>query len=58
MTHGHELSGGWRGMLEGRGWESMGEKVQGIRSINSRYKVDRGRLRIIWEVKKPKNLYV
>ena len=46
------------GFQQGRGWESMGEKVQGIRSINSRYKVDRGRLRIIWEVKKPKNLYV
>ena len=29
---------------EGRG---MGEKVQGIRSINGRYKIDRGRLRIV-----------
>ena len=34
----------------------MWEKVQGIRSINSRYKIDRGRLRIIWEMEKPKNL--
>ena len=25
----------------------MGEKVQGIRSINGRYKIDRGRLRIV-----------
>ena len=25
----------------------MGEKVQGIRSINGRYKRDRGRLRIV-----------
>ena len=25
----------------------MREKVQGIRSINSRYKIDRGRLRIV-----------
>ena len=25
----------------------MGEKVQGIRRINGRYKIDRGRLRII-----------
>ena len=43
-----------------RGWggERMGEKVQGIRSINGRYKIDRGRLRIVWEIEKPKNLYV
>ena len=25
----------------------MGEKVQGIRNINGRYKIDRGRLRIV-----------
>ena len=36
----------------------IGEKVQGIRSINGRYKVDRGRLRVVWEMEKPKNLYV
>ena len=36
----------------------MGEKVQGIRSINGRYKIDRGRVRIIQEMEKPKNLYV
>ena len=36
----------------------MGEKVQGIRSINGRYKIERGRLRIVWEMEKPKNLYV
>ena len=36
----------------------VGEKVQGIRSINGRYKRDRGRLRIVWEMEKPKNLYV
>ena len=36
----------------------MGEKVQVIRSINSRYKIDRGRLRIVEEMEKPKNLYV
>ena len=36
----------------------MGEKVQGIRSINDRYKIDRGRLRIVQEMEKPKNLYV
>ena len=37
-------SGKWRshgGLSAGRG-ENEGEKVQGIRSINGRYKVDRG----------------
>ena len=32
---------------QGRGMERIGEKVQGIRSINGRYKIDRGRLRIV-----------
>ena len=41
----------------GRGGGRMGEKVQGIRSINGRYKTDRG-LRIVWEMEKPKNSYV
>ena len=36
----------------------MGEKVQGIRNIIGRYKRDRERLRIVWGVEKPKNLYV
>ena len=27
----------------------MGEKVQGMGSINGRYKIDRGRLRILWK---------
>ena len=38
----------WRsheGLSAGRG--RMGGKVQGIRSINGRYKIDRGRLRIV-----------
>ena len=34
-----------------------GEKVQGIRSINGRYKIDRGMLRIVQEMEKPKNSY-
>ena len=34
----------------------MREKVHGIRSINDRYKTDRG-LRIVWEMEKSKNLY-
>ena len=29
------------------GGRRMGEKVQGIRSKNGRYKIDRGRLRIV-----------
>ena len=36
----------------------MGEKVQGIRRIVGGYKIDRGRLRKVWEMEKPKNLYV
>ena len=40
------------------GERRMGEKVQGIGSLNGRYKTDRGRLRIIQEMEKPKNLYV
>ena len=36
---------------------SMGEKVQGLRSIIGRYKIDRGMLRIVQEMEKPKNLY-
>ena len=35
-----------------------GGKIQGIRSINGRYKIERGRLRIVWEIEKPKNLYI
>ena len=41
-------------MGKGRGeWRGKGT---GNRSINGRYKKDRGRLRIVWEMKKPKNL--
>ena len=42
---------------QGPGGGRMGEKVQGIRSIIGRYKIDRGRLRIVWEMEKPKNLH-
>ena len=49
--------------MEGFQWGERGEewrgKVQGIRSIIGRQKIDRGKLRIIKETeKKPKNLYV
>ena len=51
-----------RDHMEGYQWGvgvgRMGEKVQGIRSINGRYKIDRVRLRIVWEMEKPKNLYI
>ena len=46
------------GFQQGGGSRRMGEKVQGIRSINGRYKIDRGRLRKVWETEKPKNLIV
>ena len=47
----------WR-VISGEEKGAMGEKVQGIRSINGRYKINRGRVRIVWEMEKPKNLYV
>ena len=37
----------WRVIIGGVGEGRMGEKVQGIRSINGWYKIDRGRLRIV-----------
>ena len=46
------------GYQQGGREERMEEKVQGIRSINGRYKIDGGRLRIVWKMYKPKNLYV
>ena len=48
----------WRGYQWGGGGRRMGEKVQGISSINGRYKIDRGKLKIVWEMEKPKNLHV
>ena len=51
--NGDHMEGYQWGEGEGR----MGGKVQGIRSINGRYKIDRGRLRIAQEMEKPKNLY-
>ena len=36
----------------------MEEKAQRLSSINGRYKIDRGRLRIVREMEKPKNLYL
>ena len=42
--------------MEGYQWGRMEGNVQGIRSINGRYKIDRGRLKIVWKIEKPKNL--
>ena len=36
----------------------MEENVQEIRSIKSKYKIDRERLRIVRQMENPKNLYV
>ena len=45
--------------VEGYQQGGVGENgVQGIRIINDRYKIDRGRLRVIQKIEKPKNLYV
>ena len=43
-------------VTSGEGEGEMGEKVQGISSINGEYKIDRVMLRIVWE--KPKYLYI
>ena len=45
----------WRVINRGVGG---GGKVQRISSINGRQKIDRGRVKIVWEMQKPKNLYV
>ena len=47
-----------RCVIAGSGREENGGKGTGIRRINRRYKIDRGRLRIVWEMEKPKNLSV
>ena len=50
----------WRsygGLSVGRGRGENGGKVQGLRSIIGRYKIDRVELRIVQGMEKPKNLY-
>ena len=54
-------SQGWRsfgGLSVGRVKGDNGENVQGLRSMIGRYKIDRGMLRIVQEIEKPKHLYV
>ena len=46
------------GYQRGGGGGRMGKKEQGIRSINGRYKIDRRKLKIVWEVEKSKKLYI
>ena len=38
------------GYQRGSGKRRGGEKVQGVSSINGREKIDRGRVRIVWEM--------
>ena len=47
----------WR-VISGKGEGGIGDKAQGISSINGRYKIDRGRVTIVWEMEKPKNLHI
>ena len=47
----------WR-VISGAGGGGRREKVQGRSSIHDRKKTDRERLRTVWEMEKPKNLYV
>ena len=44
------------GYQQGEGGGRMRKKIQGIRSIIGRYKIDRGRLRTEEEMEKPKNV--
>ena len=46
----------WR-VISGEGRGENEEKVQGVRSINGRYKIDRGMLRTVQEMEKPKNFH-
>ena len=46
------------GFSVGRQRGGMGGKVQGIRSIISRHKVDRERQKMVQEMEKSKNIYV
>ena len=45
------------GYQQGKGGGERAENVQG-RSIIGRHKIDRGRLRTVWGMEKPKNLCV
>ena len=46
-----------RGVISREGEGGNGEKVHRI-NINGRYKIDRVRLGIVWEMEKPNNWYI
>ena len=48
----------WRVISEEGGERGRMGNVLGIRSIIGSYKIDRKKLRIVWKMEKPKNLYV
>ena len=54
----HRYGDHLEGYQLGGGRERMGEKVQGLRSIIGRYKIDKKMLRIVQKMEKTKNLYV
>ena len=45
-------------VISGEGERGTGEKAQAIRSINGSNRIERGRLRVAWEIENPKILYV
>ena len=46
------------GYQRGRDGARIGKTAQGIRSTEGRFKIDRGRVRIVWKMEKPENLDV
>ena len=47
----------WR-VISRKGKEGEWGKIQGIRSINGRNKIDEGMVRTAQEIEKPKNIYI
>ena len=70
VTHGHELWGGggregWAGWsgVNGGEWDDYNIIINKYvkiykRSINGKYKIERGRLRIVWKMEKSRNVHV
>ena len=57
QVQNHRNGDHMEGYQQGSFGERIGEKVQGISSINGRQKIDSGRLRTVEETDKPKNLH-
>ena len=53
----HRYGDHLEGYQLGNGMGRMEEKMQGLRSIIGRYKINRGMLRTVQEIVKPKNFY-